>query len=92
MNRKELLKEIRVRARITNVETEAFFDAFKEVITNELIKNGEVKISGFGKFRLIDLKPRLVKLPGSKAEIQTGKRKAVRFSAWKPFQAVINGN
>lgn len=88
MNKTQLLREIRIRAQITNVETEAFFKAFLETVIHELAKNGELGIQGFGKFRRVELQEKKYKLPGSKVEKIIGKRTTVRFSPWADLKNI----
>jgi nucleoid DNA-binding protein len=89
LNRSELLKQIRIRARITNVESEAFLKAFIETVYHELQENGEIKILNFGKFRKVVLKPRTIKVPGSKTEKKIGARNIVRFVPFSFLKEVI---
>ena len=51
-----------------------------DVVTEELQKNGEVSIYGFGKFKVTSIKGRTVNLGGKKMKV--GPVKVVRF---KPF-------
>jgi nucleoid DNA-binding protein len=87
MNKKQLLREIRIRARITNVETEAFFKAFCKILSEQLSQGKETSFHNFGKFYTRVPAPRKMKLPGeSKTRTIIPERK-VRF---KPFLRLIN--
>ena len=86
--RKQLLKEIRVKARITNVETEAFYHAFFKVLAEQLRTRKELKISGFGKFSLIETKARNITLPNG-TSIKALKRKKIRFTPFKELKQSI---
>lgn len=86
--RKQLLREIRIKARITNVETEAFYRAFVKVVADQLATQKELKISGFGKFSLLETKARKVTLPNG-TSIRAPKRKKIKFTPFKGLKKSI---
>ncbi|MGM0599215.1 MAG: HU family DNA-binding protein [Candidatus Rifleibacteriota bacterium] len=86
--RKQLLKEIRIKARITNVETEAFYNSFVKVLAEQLKTRKELKISGFGKFSLIEAKARNITLPNGNS-IKAPERNKIKFAPFKELKQSI---
>lgn len=89
MNKNQLLKEIRIRARITNVESAAFYQAFVEVVGEELAQNDELRILHFGKFTCKKVAARSAKLFGSKTATKIPARRQIRFKAFSALSAKI---
>lgn len=90
MNKKELVSALSVKAQITKKETDLYLKALLETISESLEKNEEIKLVGFGTFK--------VKVRAARKGInpQTGKKmkipatKVVRFSAGKELKGKVN--
>jgi nucleoid DNA-binding protein len=89
MNKQKLLREIRIRAKITNVEAAAFYKGFVKLVTDELQAGKEVRMPGFGKFFAIQPAPRKIKLFGSQKQKLIKPQKKVRFCAFKGVKEII---
>lgn len=88
MNKAMLLKSIRINASITNVESEAFLNSFMKIIKASSINGNEIKISGFGKFKINNYKARTVKAPNGKI-VLVNERNVVSFIAFKEFKQAV---
>lgn len=89
MNKSQLLKEIRIRARITNVESAAFYKAFTGVVAEELKKSGELTIHNFGKFSARLRKARTLKLFGSSKATSIPAHRHISFKAFSALSTEI---
>jgi len=87
LTRNQLLKEIRTRARITNVETAAFYQAFIDVIAETMKDHDTISIHQFGRFSCRRLKARQIKLFGRETLVKAGLQ--IRFKAAKYISAEI---
>ncbi|MFZ5951195.1 MAG: HU family DNA-binding protein [Candidatus Rifleibacteriota bacterium] len=87
MTRNQLLKEIRIRARITNVEAAAFYKAFVEVVAETMKDHDSVSIHQFGRFNCHRLKARQIMLFGRETRVKAGLQ--IRFKAAKYISAEI---
>ncbi len=85
MNKRQLLKEIRIRAQITNVESAAFLKAFTEFVGEQLAASQELSIHSFGKFRAIRVESRKGRLFGSEKIRVIPAFYLIKF---KPFSAL----
>lgn len=50
MNKTELIQEIASKSNGSKSDAQKFFEAFTDVVTDELKKEGSIQITGFGKF------------------------------------------
>ncbi len=87
MNKKQLLLEIRERANITNVESEAFLKAFVTTVKEALAKKEEVKLDKFGAFKTNQRKAFSTTLPGKSKKIKVPARSVPVF---RPFTELKN--
>jgi DNA-binding protein HU-beta len=90
MTKKELIYAVADRAQMTRIAAERAVEATFDAITAELQKGGEVKISGFGQFRVSKLVERHGRNPqtGSPMKIKPSKRP--RFSPGKLLREAVN--
>lgn len=58
MNYNEIITEVATRNEVTKKDTKAIIDSFVEVITETLTKGEDVKVSGIGTFKIIDVAER----------------------------------
>jgi nucleoid DNA-binding protein len=89
MNKRELLKEIRIRARITNVESAAFLEAFCGLVGEQLASCGELSIHGFGKFRATKIKSRMGRIFGNEKARKIPAYHQIRFKSFSALSAKI---
>jgi len=90
MNKKQLLRKIRTRARITNVESEAFLKAFCHILTNQLANDNEVAFQQFGKFYTVLPAKRNIKLPNTAETTTIKPKRKVRFKSFSALDELIN--
>jgi nucleoid DNA-binding protein len=70
------------------VETDAFYHAFVKVIADQLATCKELKISGFGKFKLVETKARNIRLPNGNS-VKAPKREKIKFTPFKKLKQSI---
>ena len=90
MNKKELVKAISEKLEITQKAAGEQLDAILDVITEELVQGGEVKISGFGTFSVAERAAREGRNPATGETIQIAASKAPKFKAAKALKDVVN--
>jgi integration host factor subunit alpha len=66
-------------------------DAVLDEVNKGLIKDGEVKISAFGSFKVRQKKQRIGRNPKTKAEVPISARKVVSFYVSNLLKKRING-
>lgn len=90
MNKKELVKAISEKLEITQKAAGEQLEAMLEVITEELVNGGEVKISGFGTFSVAERAAREGRNPATGETIQIAASKAPKFKAATALKAAVN--
>lgn len=82
MNRKEFQESVRsaLGGTATTMAAELALDAVIHAITDGLQEDGEVKLAGFGTFRLKQRQPRRLLLPGSGEELILPSGTVLRFT------------
>ena len=90
MNKKELVKAMAEKLEITQKAAGEQLDAILEIITEELVNGGEVKISGFGTFSVAERAAREGRNPATGETIQIAASKAPKFKAATAFKAAVN--
>ena len=79
MNKKELAKEMSRRHSMTTEEAKRIIELV-QTITEEAMERGEeVRISGFGIFRIIDRAARTAHNPATGAPVEVPRRKVIIF-------------
>ena len=63
-----------------------FVATFFDVLSDSIIKNEEVKLHGFGKFRCLDKKSRVGRNPKTGEEVEISSRRVVSFVAGGKFK------
>ena len=88
--RVQLIKSISESTDSTIETTEAFFNAFK-LITTEQVKSGnDVALgSDFGTFKSKVQKPKSGKIPGTNKPYQTLSKRVIKFESSAPMKKVI---
>lgn len=81
MNRKQLQELIReaLGGTATHSAAELALDSVLRAIQDGLREDGEVKLARFGTFRLRQVAPRRLLLPGSSTPMQLPARRVLRF-------------
>jgi integration host factor subunit alpha len=74
-----ILKKINYSLGIPNSFSKKILNLFLEVIVEGLNRDGKVKLSGFGTFKILNKKSRIGRNPKTKVEYQIKARKVVTF-------------
>ena len=80
-----LIDEIGLRQNESNLFVNDFFDQIKE----NLVKTGEVKLSGFGNWKLLQKKPRIGRNPKTGEEHIISARTVVSFRPGVKFKKMV---
>ena len=79
MNKKELAKEMSRRHSMTTVEAKKVIDLLQEITEEALERGEEVRVAGFGIFRVINRKPRTAHNPVTGEAVEVPERKGISF-------------
>jgi len=90
ITKKDLEEEIHFNFGIPNPLSEKILNSFFEIIIEGLLRDGEVKISNFGKFKILHKKARIGRNPKTKEEFNISKRKVVTFYPSLSIKRKIN--
>ena len=90
MNKKELVKAISERLEITQKAAGEQLDVILDVITEELVNGGEVKISGFGTFSVAERAAREGRNPATGETIQIAASRTPKFKAATALKNAVN--
>lgn len=91
MNKTELVSAIAEKAELSKKDAEKALKAFEEVITEELINSGEVRLVGFGTFDVLERAAHTGRNPQTKEPMEIPASKAPRFRAGKALKDAVNG-
>ena len=90
MNKTDLIQEIADKANGSKSEAQRFFEAFTDVVTEELKKeDGEVQITGFGKFYVQKREAREGVNPQTKEKMKIPASKVPKFTAGNSLKDAI---
>ena len=90
ITKKDLEDKIQFNLGIPNTLSEKILNSFFEIIIEGLLRDGEVKISNFGKFKILYKKARIGRNPKTKQEFSISKRKVVTFYPSLSIKKKIN--
>jgi DNA-binding protein HU-beta len=90
MTKNELIAAVADKTRMTKIAAAAAVEATFDVITAALKKGGEVKIMGFGNFRVVKRAARDGRDPRTGAPVKIKASKRPRFSAGKGLKDAVN--
>ena len=79
LTKKDIKNEIYYNLGIPDTLSDKILESFFEIIISGLNRDGEVKISNFGKFKVLNKKSRIGRNPKTKIEFNITKRKVVVF-------------
>jgi DNA-binding protein HU-beta len=91
MTKNELIEAVAGRTRMPKMAAAAAVEATFDCITSALKGGGEVKITGFGNFRVVERAAREGRDPRTGAPVQIEAAKRPRFSAGKGLKVALNG-
>jgi DNA-binding protein HU-beta len=90
MTKNELIAAVADKAQMTKTAAASAVDATFDAITATLKKGGEVKIMGFGNFRVVKRAAREGRDPRTGAPVKIKAAKRPRFSAGKGLKEAVN--
>ena len=90
VTKKYLKNEIHFNLGLPGNISEKILNSFFEIIIDGLLRDGEVKISNFGKFKVLNKKARIGRNPKTKQEFNISKRKVVSFYLSSSVKKKIN--
>lgn len=91
MKRSEMLEAISLKAGVNKEDTVKVFDATFEIIKQELVKENNVLITGFGSFRYGKRAARKGIKPKTGEVVEIAPRNVVTFKPSVPLKEMING-
>lgn len=89
MNKKELINVVAESAKLSKKDATAAVDSVFEQITSALSQGKDVKISGFGTFKVKERAERKARNPRSGEEIVIETRKVPTFKAAKQLKELV---
>jgi DNA-binding protein HU-beta len=90
MTKNELISAVADKAQMTKTAAASAVDATFDAITSTLKRGGEVKIMGFGNFRVVKRAAREGRDPRTGAPVKIKAAKRPRFSAGKGLKEAVN--
>lgn len=89
MNKKEFVEELSKKTGLTKKQSANFLDNTLEIISDELVKGGEVNFIGFGKFFVRERAGHAGRNPQTGEKIEIPASKAPVFKAGKSFKDML---
>ncbi len=90
MNRTELINAFAESIGMAKKEAAEILEHFLNVITNTLAKHEEIKLIGFGTFRVVRVKSKIVTNPQNKQKIEIQGYEKVRFIPGQTLKNKVN--
>ena len=91
INRNEILNKIQVKNGLPLSFSEDVFNYIIDLIKEGLLKDGRVKITKFGTFKILNKNKRIGRNPKNKIKYIISSRKVVVFSPSKFVKIELNG-
>ena len=89
MLKSELIKELAAKLSVTYSESERYLNTFINLIYEVLAKDGEVNISGFGKFSVKRIKPTLRRNPRNGEMVKLPAWNKAKFVSGEAFKKAV---
>ena len=90
MNKNELISALAGATNLNQTQCSEVLQSFIDTVTNELKSGSEVKIIGFGTFKISKRKATTGRNPQTGAEIQIPASNQPKFFAGKALKAAVN--
>ena len=90
LTKKDLVNVVYMQIGFSKQISESLIEEFFSLITENLIKEGKIKISKFGTFSLRLKNPRIGRNPKTKEKKTISKRNVVLFKPSKDFKKYVN--
>lgn len=91
MNKGDLIDFVAKKTGQTKTMVAEVVETFFSAVTDGLKKDGEVRASGLGNFRVVQTKAREGRNPRTGAKIRIAASKRVKFSASKELKEAVGG-
>lgn len=91
MNKIELIENMSKKTGLSKKDTEAVLDAFKDSITDALVKGDRVQLVGFGTFEVSKRAAREGRNPRTGEAMTITASKTPKFKAGKLLKNAVNG-
>jgi len=88
--RENLSHQIHKKVGFSKNYSSTIVDNFFDILTSELAKSNNIKISSFGTFSIKNKKERIGRNPKTKIEAKISSRKVVKFKPSKQFKNILN--
>ncbi len=90
MNKKELIAALAEKTALSRKDAETVLDAFTEVVTEALVKEEKVQLTGFGTFEVASRAAREGRNPKSGETMMIMASKSPKFKAGKALKDAVN--
>ena len=90
MNKKQLVGKISSSMNLSKADAERTFDGITEIILNCLKSDEQVKIAGFGTYKVAKRKARVGRNPRTGEQIQISASQKVKFLPAKALKEMFN--
>jgi len=90
MNKKQLIGKISASMDLSKADAERTFDGITEIILNCLKSDEQVKIAGFGTYKVAKRKARVGRNPRTGEQIQIAASQKVKFLPAKALKEMFN--
>ena len=90
MNKQDLASSVADSTGLTKTDANRAVDAVLDIVTAPLKKGGEIRLAGFGTFRVAKRAARVGRNPQTGAAINIPASKQPKFSAGKSLKDVVN--
>ena len=90
MNKNDLINALADKVGATKKIANDFLNTFCEIISEKLSDGEEIKILGFGTYKVSDVKPKTITNPQTKKKMEVKGYKRVRFIPGKKLKEEVN--
>lgn len=88
-NKSDMVKALAKRTAMTQAQADAAFDAFIEILSDELKQGEKVQFIGFGSFEVRKRAARISRNPRTGAQVKVPASKYVGFSVGKKLKEAV---
>jgi len=90
MNKQELISKIADSAKVTKTDASSILDSFVKVVTTQLKKGNDVRLTGFGTFTTSKRKATTGRNPRTGDSIKIAAKTQPKFKAGKSLRDSVN--
>jgi DNA-binding protein HU-beta len=89
MTKRQMVDQVARKAHLTKKAANEAVDVFLNEIGRVLAKGDKVVLSGFGTFRVINMKGKTVKIPGTEKMVDVKPRRSPKFTPGKRLKRQV---